>query len=155
MFRDEGSSRSGVHRLSRRCGDQRGSTVTEIAEDTFEFRDPDPFFEVGVRPTSGSSPGFIRRLGEDDDPRRRRLAANLGDQARVPRFRDALVQDDGVRVVVRSNLSHVDVGQRDREQLEPRLLHEELHEGTLQGDGNGDEDPECRVRPSRQTRFLG
>jgi hypothetical protein len=100
-FRNWETSGSGFHRLSGRCGDQRRSTGTEIAEDTFELRDPDPFFEVSVRPTSGSSPGFIRRLGEDDDPRRRRLAANLGDQARVPRFRDALVQDDGVGVIVR------------------------------------------------------
>jgi hypothetical protein len=141
--------------LSRRCGDQRRPDGTEIAEDTFELRDPDPFFEVGVRPTSGSCPGFIRRLGEDDDPRRRRLAANFGYEARVPRFRDALVQDDGVGVLVRRKLGHVHVRKGDREQVEPRLLYEELHERTLQGDRDGDEDPECRVRPCCQTRFLG
>jgi hypothetical protein len=65
------------------------------------------------------------------------------------------MQDDRVGVIVRSKVCHVDVRKGDGEEVEPRLLHEELHERTLQGDRDGDEDPECRVRPCCQTRFLG
>jgi hypothetical protein len=129
--------------------------VAEIAKDAIELCDPDPFLEVGVRASGGSAPRFVRRLRQDDDLRRRRVAANLTDQTRVRPFRDALVQDDRVGVVMPGKIGDVHVRERDREQLEPGLLHEELHERALERDRDGDEDPQCGVRSGCQTRVLG
>ena len=143
------------HHPGRRCREHGRSSATEIAKDTIELRDPDPFFEVGVRSSSGSAPRFVRCLRQDDDLRRRRVPANLTDQPWVRPLRDALMQDDRVGTIVPSKIGDVDVRKRHREQIEPRLLHEELHERALQRDRNRDEDPECRVRPCCQTRVLG
>jgi hypothetical protein len=65
------------------------------------------------------------------------------------------MQDDRVGLIVPGKVGDVDVRKRDREQLEPGLLHEELNQCTLQGDRDGDEDPQCWVRSSCQTRVLG
>ena len=141
--------------LGGRCREHGRSSATEIAQDAIEFRDPDPFFEVGIRSSSASPPRFVRCLRQDDDLRRRRFPANPTDQTWIRVLRDALMQDDRVGMIVPGKIGHIDVRKGDREQFEPRLLHEELHERALQRDRNSDEDPECRVRPCCQTRVLG
>jgi hypothetical protein len=143
------------HRLVRQCRKGRRPSVAEIAQDTIELRDPDPFLEVGVRSSGGSAPRLVGCLREDDDLRRRRVAADLTDQTGVRPIRHALVQDDRVWTIVPCKVGNVSVRKRDRKQHEPGLLHEELNQRTLQGDRDGDEDPQCWVRSSCQTRVLG
>jgi hypothetical protein len=144
-----------VHGLGRGCREHGRSGATQIAEDTIEFCDPDPFLQVRVRSSGGSAPRFVGCLGQNDDLRRRRVAADLTDQTGVRPFRHALVQDDRVWTIVPGKVGDVHVRKRDREQLEPALLHEELNQRPLQGDRDGDEDPQCWVRSSCQTRVLG
>jgi hypothetical protein len=143
------------HHLGRECGEWRRSSLTEIAKDAVQLRDPHPFLQVGVRTPGGSAPRFVGRLGQDDDLRRRRVAANLTNQTRVRALRHALMQNDRVGVIVAGKVANVDGRKRDREQLEPGLLHEELHQRALQGNRDGDEDPQCWVRSCCQTRVLG
>src|SRR5207247_1664270 len=46
FFGEGEATETGRFRLASRCVKQRRSTTTEIAKDTLELRDPDPFLEV-------------------------------------------------------------------------------------------------------------
>jgi hypothetical protein len=141
-FGDGETYETGFRGLSRRSRERGRPDGTEVAQDTLELRDPDPFLEVRVRPTRGTAPRFFGSLREHDDLRGRRYPSDPFDEAGALVQSESLVHDQGLGAIIGCKRDEVGTHGHHREDLEASLGEEEAHQRALERSGHRDQDPE-------------